>query len=280
VGHPLEGCWAKIARANEQLEALEADIAGTPVNTDAIAFAQKFDPDASTIEVTLEGVPKLPLELGLAAAEPMQNLRAAINYLAWELAKWNLAQRGETREPDGRTQFPINTKPCEFSAHRVRDIHSHHVAIIKALQPNGANWLSQFPEHVLREGDAEGLAKAHPLAVLADLSNIDKHQALQPALVGPRQFQLGPYEGIDCVVGECRSTLNLTLENGAHWVTCDVTPTGPEPKMKVEDRVSAEKIEFGGGDMEHLKWVASSVREIVRRVRASLLGSAVPIIRR
>jgi hypothetical protein len=101
---------AKIARANQQLDALEAEIAAAPDYSDSITFEQKFDPGASAIEIALQGVPKLPLEFGLLAAEPMQNLRAAINYLAWELAKWNLAQQGEEREPDGRTQYPINTR--------------------------------------------------------------------------------------------------------------------------------------------------------------------------
>lgn len=210
--HPLEGCWAKITRANQQLDAFETAVTTTPIDTDSIAFAQKFDPDTSTIEVTLENVPKLPIELGLAAADPMQNLRAAINYLAWELAKWNLAQRGETRSPDRRTQFPINTKPRDFSAYMVEDIHPDHVAIIQAVQPNGANWLSQFPERVLRNGDAEGLAQSHPLGVLANLTNIDKHQALQPALISARELHLGPYEGINCEVGQPRATLNLNTE--------------------------------------------------------------------
>ena len=67
--------------------------------------------DPGTIKVTLQGVPQLPLEWALTAADAYQNLRAALNYLAWELAKWSLAQRGETREPADATQFPINTKP-------------------------------------------------------------------------------------------------------------------------------------------------------------------------
>lgn len=264
--HPLEGCWAKIARANQQLDALEADIADTPIDTDSITFAQQYDSDAGTIEVALESVPKLPLELGLAAGDAMQNLRAAINYLAWELAKLNLAERGEDREPVKPTQFPINTKPREFSAYMVVDIRPAEVAVIKEVQPNGANWLSQFEERLLREGDAEGWAGGHPLAVLADLTNIDKHQALSPALVSPRHIHMGPYEGINCVVTDSRGTLNLILKDGAHWVTIDVTPTGPgEPEVKMDDYVSDPRIEFAGaGGVERLKWVASSVREIVR----------------
>src|SRR5947207_2188852 len=86
-----------------------------------------------TGRVRLQGVPQLPLEWALTAADAYQNLRAALNYLAWELAKWSLAQRGETREPADATQFPINTKPRKFSARMVQDLHSDHVARIEAL---------------------------------------------------------------------------------------------------------------------------------------------------
>jgi hypothetical protein len=34
--------------------------------------------------------------------------------------------------------------------------------------------------------------------------------------------------------------------------------------MKMENPVGAEKIAFAGGDVERFKWIASSVREIVR----------------
>ncbi len=74
----------------------------------------------------------------------------------------------------------------------------------------------------------------HPLAVLARLTNTDKLEALQPAIVGVTAVNVGPYEAIDCVIRDGRATLNLVLEEGAHWVTYDVTATGPEPKVKVE----------------------------------------------
>jgi len=256
---------AKIARANQQLDALEAEIAAAPDYSDSITFEQKFDPDASAIEITLQGVPKLPLELGLLAAEPMQNLRAAINYLAWELAKWNLAQQGEEREPDGRTQYPINTKPREFSDYMVRDLHPNHIAIIKQMQPNEVDWLRQFADagDRLREIPAVAFIGAHPLAQLARLSNTDKHQALQPALVGGTEFKIGPYEGVDCEIGKASSTLNLTLESGAHWSTVPVTRAGAKPKVKMDDRVTCQ-IVFAGGDMPLFRHIAKSVRDIVR----------------
>jgi hypothetical protein len=263
MGHPLDGCWAKIARANQQLDALEADIDCAPNYGDAVVFRQEFDPAASTLAVTIASVPKLPLEWGLAAADPMQNLRAAINYLAWELAKWNLHQQGLSRNPVTATQFPISTKPREFYERMVADIHADHQALIRAVQPNGAGWMTNWPEHVLHEADARGLAEGHPLAVLARLTNIDKHQPLQPALAGVTAVNIGPYEPTDCNILDGRATLNLILEEGAHWVTYDIAPTGPEPRVKVEPGLTC-KVQFSGGDINDLKWVASSVRNIVR----------------
>jgi hypothetical protein len=265
VCHPLEGCLAKIARANQQLDALEAEVAAAPDYGDAISFVQKFDSDASTIEITLQGVPRLPLELGLAAAEPMQNLRAALNYLAWELAKWNLAQNGESRDPGGRTQFPINTKPRDFSAYMVKDLHPDHVAIIKRVQPNEVDWLRQFADSGdrLREIPSQALTGGHPLAQLAALSNTDKHQALQPALIGGTEFKIGPYEAVDCEIGQASATINLTLENGAHWSTVPVTRAGAKPEVKMDDRVTCN-IVFEGGDLPTFRYIASTVRTIVR----------------
>jgi hypothetical protein len=262
---PLKGCLAKIARANQQLDALEAEIAAAPDYGAAISFVQKFDPDASAIEITLQGVPKPPLELGLAAAEPMQNLRAALNYLTWELAKWNLAQEGESREPDKRTQFPINTTPRNFSAYMFKDLHPDHVAIIKSMQPNEAAWLRQFADvgDRLREIPAEAFTFGHPLAQLARLSNTDKHKALQPALVGGTEFKMGPYEAVDCEIGQAWSTLNLTLEDGAHWTTIPVTQAGAKPEVKMDDRVTCQ-IVFEGGDLPTFRRIAQTVRNIVR----------------
>lgn len=255
---------AKIARANQQLDALEIEINALPDYSDAIAFRQEFDADASAIEITLDGVPKLPLELGLSASEPMQNLRAAINYLAWELAKWNLGQQGESREPERATQYPINTKPRDFSEHMVRDLHPDHVAIIKREQPNGANWMRQFADigDRLREIPAEAFTAGHPLAQLARLSNTDKHRILQPALIGGSEFKIGPYEGIDCELGGASGTLNLVLKNGAHWSTIPVTRAGAKPRVKMDDRVSTEVV-FEGGDLRMFRHISESVRKIV-----------------
>ncbi len=261
--HPLDGCWAKIARAQEHFDSLKTKV-GTPSDhAKSVAFRQQFNPDARTIKVTLEGVPELPLEWALIAADALQNLRAALNYLTWELARWRLASIGKTREPSLNTQFPIHTKPRAFNRSMVADLHPDHAAAIEALQPNGANYLSQFPEELLLALDVETLAATSPLGTLARLTNADKHQALQVGLIRPSEVRAGPYEGSDCVITHVYYTPNVMLENGAEWVTFDVTPTGLEPKVEVNDKITPQ-IAFGGWDMRGASWLVGAVTEIVR----------------
>ncbi len=269
MSHPLDGCFAKIARATEQFDCLEAEIAASDIfDPDAVTFGQEFDEDAGTIKVTIQGLPDaVPIKWALAAADPLQNLRAALNYLAWELARWNLGQRRETRDPARNTQFPINTKPRAFSDGMVTDLHPDHVAIIKRLQPNAADYFAPMPEDTLRTitaASAEGLAHGHPLAQLADLTNVDKHQALQAAFISHSQVEIGDWYASDCLVHHIDITVPFPLENGAQWATANVTPTGPEPKVKVEDRLFPH-VAFGGRSIELLRGeVLGAVLSIAR----------------
>jgi hypothetical protein len=95
------------------------------------------------------------------------------------------------------------------------------------------------------------------------LPKATQHQALQPALVGGTEFKIGPYEGIDCEIGEAWSTLNLTLENGAHWSTVPVTRAGAKPEVKMDDRVTTQVV-FEGGDMPMFRQISETVVQLVR----------------
>ncbi len=112
MSHPLDGCWAKIERAHEHFDLLEAETQGF-AQTQSITLAQTFDPNANKIRVVIDKVPAIPRRWALIAADGVQNLRAALNYLVWELAKWNLERKGAARDPALTTQFPISDQPIE-----------------------------------------------------------------------------------------------------------------------------------------------------------------------
>lgn len=259
---PLLGALAKVARANHHLDELEAEIVASDYE-DAVFLAQEFDANTSTIEVTVQGVADLPLKWGLMAADALQNLRTALNYVAWELARWNLAERGDSREPIDATQFPINTSR-EFSRWRVADLHPDHVARIERLQPSGPTWLSQFPERVLQAHPLDYLTVGHPLAILARLTNEDKHRTFQPTLIDWRHYAF-LFIGEDCVIDRPHHFLGVKIENGATWARFDVTPTGPKPEVKMDDDPIGVAVGVGDYTIEILKEkVARTVREIVR----------------
>ena len=246
--HPLDGALAKVDRANEHLQELEADILRVPFDPDAIHFGQKFDPDTSTIEVTLQGIPDLPVRWGLLAADCLHNLRAALNYLTWELSIHNLAKLGVDRLPSDNTQFPIAYRRWRgIPESQIADLSADHARRIKAIQPNSAMHLSQFPEKQLRVVDeVQVFTSSHVFTPLAILTNDDKHRVLTPSALAAQHTQIGNYEGINCRVDHANFFLQARLENGAKWAELEVTPTGSgEPEVKVNDRIEEIFIRFG-----------------------------------
>ncbi|HTX30084.1 MAG TPA: hypothetical protein VMD09_01800 [Solirubrobacteraceae bacterium] len=257
----LGGAFAKIANANRHLQELEVQIAASGY-ADAIGFAQQFNPDTSIIEVTLQGVPELPVVWSLMAADCVQNLRCALNYVAWELSRWNLRDQGQAREPNSRTQFPINTRAREFDAYRLPDVHPDHVAHIQRIQPNGAEHLSQLSEDELRLLPVDVLAKRHVLGILVDLTNEDKHRILPRVLVAPAVSQVGNYTPINCEILDTNHFIQVHLENGATWTEFKVRPTGPEPKVDVDDKITPA-IQFGAYRVGLLHQVVEAVNHMV-----------------
>lgn len=267
MSHPLDGARAKVANANRHLQELEAKIVASRY-ADTIGFAQQFHADTSTIEITLQGIPELPFAWSLMAADCVQNLRCALNYVAWELSRWNLARHGETREPKSVTQFPICTRAREFDVRRLPDVDAAHVARIKAIQPNGADCLAQlalsFGENYLREMPMEVLAKLHTLGVLVDLTNEDKHRVLPGVLVQPAHTAVADYIPIrDCEVKHVNHIIQGTLQNGAKWSELTVRATGPNPEVQVNDQITPV-VQFGQYRVTMLPKIVSSVDQIVR----------------
>lgn len=94
----------------------------------------------------------------------IHNLRSALDHLICQLTLLD----GGTMADCEQTQFPIASK-CEgqfesMANHRIPGLSKKHRAMVKRLQP-------------YHRGDG---AWKHPLAILADLSNADKHRLINP----------------------------------------------------------------------------------------------------
>jgi hypothetical protein len=162
--HPLDGARAKLDRARLHLNDLE-DRIDAYLQTQPIHIREEHDRDGATrhIQWIATTSTAAPAELGLIVGDWAQNVRAALDYTVYELV------RRETGDDDPRwTQFPTVVDEARYAGQeqtRLRGAPAWSLPVFRGLQPfnDGAD------------------AAYHPLAVLADVSNRDKHRLLHTA---------------------------------------------------------------------------------------------------
>src|ERR1700752_1107379 len=106
MSDPLRGCAAKVQRASRHLEAPPAAIRPfVESEPKPYRFVSKVDVESSRylLRVVIEREP--PIEWSLILGDFVQNLRAALDPLVWQLVRANGI------EPTRRTAFPIFDQP-------------------------------------------------------------------------------------------------------------------------------------------------------------------------
>ena len=188
----FDSCWAKLERAKAHREELSGYISETFVQTDASCptLVGKLDSETGCYVFRIKTIPDLdPImqRIGLIVGDVAQNLRAILDHLTWQLACWNT-----NGKPLNETavQFPIVTSKPEVAdderwksarGRYLKEVHPDHVAIIETFQPyNGRagrpdNWSGEY---------------VHPLALLQELANTDKHRFLNPVLAVPSNMAM------------------------------------------------------------------------------------------
>ena len=156
MAHPLDGSRAKIARAGDHLEVLEAALTRF-VRDGGFTIATEHDPETEeyVFRVHSHLRPPVPPSPAVSAmvGDVLNNLRSALDYIIWRLAK----------SPSVKNQFPIFSAPEDFEKRRKRYLHSvpaEHWALIESYQP--------YPGR-----DANG-----EIGRLATLNDVDKHHLL------------------------------------------------------------------------------------------------------
>ncbi len=152
MSHPLDGAFDRVRRAEEHLADLKRRITEAEANTSLVQFHRAEG------RVGIGMAPFQPFDrpsiLSILVGEIIYNLRAALDYLIFELARLDSGQ------VQHGTQFLIESAPEGFMAHkegRLKGINASHVARIERLQPyQGCQWTK----------------------TLVDISNPDKHRTL------------------------------------------------------------------------------------------------------
>jgi hypothetical protein len=165
--HPLDGAFERVSRAEKHLSDLKARIRKAEANLSLVKFKRK---NGRTSASSKPFVPfRRPAVLSILVGEIIYNLRAALDYLVYELARLGSGQAQDM------TQFPIESCKKKFGSYengtglgkgRLKGVHSSHVALIKKLQPcYGCKWTG----------------------LLATISNSDKHKLLAVLYGSARQ---------------------------------------------------------------------------------------------
>lgn len=150
----LVGVNLKLARAQEHFEAIAAIDERFAAVLCEVVFREDKDKGIGYFAISL---PETPLELSTIVGDCLHNLRSTLDYLVWQIVRSN-----PPNTPERRNMFPICSSPQEFASQvkrgRLRGVPAAATEIIERLQPYDG------PDH--------------PLALLNELYNADKHRDL------------------------------------------------------------------------------------------------------
>lgn len=155
----LEGVRRKVDWADEHFGLIENQVREfLKAETRRISEEPNFETGQQVRK--LIDPPKPPRDLSLLIGDYVYNLRAALDYLAWQLARLNRP----AHEPPKQTHFPIYVKKTQRARqdfkNAVRGLHPSHRRVIANEQP-------------FKRGD---LAEQQPLWILNRLRNLDSHR--------------------------------------------------------------------------------------------------------
>lgn len=155
----LDGAIYKVARAEEQIRELRAEMTASPTNPNYRGFAS-FDDNRREYTVDAVMSRMALIRWGVVTGEIVHNLRSAL-----DLSICALARLTDPEDDCADLYFPVASKPPAPEKH-LSDLRMvripEAVAVIGAHQP----YASPRPED-------------HPLRVLHDLNRWDKHRVLQ-----------------------------------------------------------------------------------------------------
>jgi hypothetical protein len=190
--HRLAGMRAKLERAREHLITLNSEVSAFLERKPYEIFQETWRGGRELIfKIRVQERP--PIAWSAIVGDCVQNLRSALNYLAWELARLEEA-------PPYHTAFPIYVTPKSFyerynpnhklagqftprsGLYKIEGIGQEAQAIIENLQPfKGQYGLSAG---VVPASGWRSLWENHPLVRLEKLAGHDRHRGLYVVGVG------------------------------------------------------------------------------------------------
>ena len=160
----LEGVNAKIERAREGLQSLEADISAyCKVQRNRIMFEQSLPYVYSLGNPPSDKQSSVPTNYSIRVGEIAYNLRSSLDHLVWQLVQAN------GKKPSWRNEFPIFCSKSKYDKacrSKLSGVNQDRQELIKEFQPFG-------------HGEGVG----NHLLMLKSICIIDKHRHLNVVAV-------------------------------------------------------------------------------------------------
>ena len=257
--HPLDGAQLKLARADIHLNAIKTAIQEF-VGPDPDLIPGEFDRAAHQYVFRAQRDSRSPTWISPAIGDCVHNLRAALDYLVWELVGG--ASGGGTTS----TEFPIFTDPLQYTREaprKIRGVPRAAEAAFKALQPfYGPNSDPFHPDW--RDPERE------PLAFLRDLERWDKHRSLN-LTEDQVSAELVGFEQLGILVSPHPAVLPGRFERGTVLARAEV-PLG-RPNVEVYLRATYD-VTFG----RHGPAYGEPVLQTLTSIRQEVAGRVLPVI--
>ncbi len=157
---PLDSCWAKLARAKENINYLHNEITNF-LSDNASSYTTRVQHQKNGLECALiaYGEIEIPIRFSVLAGVVIHHLRSSLDHLIYAL----IIQNGYN--PSKKSQFPIcsTLKNFEDACKRglIDGVSISAKSLIASLQP----FTSPMPDDTV-------------FAVLSNYNNLDKHQLL------------------------------------------------------------------------------------------------------
>jgi len=265
--HPLDGARLKFARACDHLKTLNDCVQGFN-KTDSCTLVPELNEQTGECVLRVKILKSPPIEWAILIGEVAHSLRSALDHMTWQLAL------SQTSTPYDKTEFPIFTDSALYNRDGSRSIRNLSVAqraFVESLQPYHA-------------GNG---AKAHPLWLLHELDNTDKHRLLlvtNAAIVyGPNppgqfgfSFTGGDFSKLQTIKTELilHAKLGVPMEDNAKVVTFKITDWGLQEQVQVNAQATSS-IVFGKGIRANSgRRVDETLGSIVRQVDSILSDCA------
>jgi hypothetical protein len=254
---PLADTKAKLARADKHLKALDRKWR-TLQKTEPNAVRHQYKPETKEWDAYFVIQKPISLDFSAIMGDALGNLRSCLDHLV----ACFVVRYGGTVEHNH--SFPIYGEESDFigqveRARRKRD----RGGPLRGIPTDSPEWTLIKEAQPYKRGDD---AREHPLAVLKEMVNIDKHRQLHPAAT---YFELGSifdlldWEG-EVVYAVPHWEPRQPLEDGTHLVTLTFA-ADPARVVSVKNPV-ATAIAFGDHDPERPRGNFRDVYRYVKRL--------------